>query len=94
MTFNLLKDDLRDIYIDNFENIESIKSRSESPLIILCSIIISLLYVQVEPASGSVNGFIIDSFVIYLIQLPLCFVIMLFALKMLKKLSIKKVGNK
>ena len=38
----------------------------------------------------SLRGF----FVIYLIQLPLCFVIMLFALKMLKKLSIKKMGNK
>ena len=94
MKYNLQENELIDIYADNFENIESIKSRSDFPLIILCSIIISFLYVQVEPASGSVNGFIIDSFVIYLIQLPLCFVITLFGLKMLKKLSIKKMGNK
>ena len=94
MKYNLTNDDLKNIYLDNFENIESVKLKTESPLILLCSIIIAFLYVQIEPANGSINGTNIDIFIIYIVQFPLCFIITYAGLEFFRKKSLSKAKNK
>ncbi len=101
MRYNLTKDDAINLKMDvAIDTLDRSRANKKTIWLKLVSVIIALVYVNIEPAGGEVSGIptsIVNIFMIYVIQFPLCVLIVYQLFRLIKYLgreSILKIVKK